>query len=278
MEKLIIIAALTGAETSREKQPNLPVTPDEIAQAAYECYKAGASMVHVHARDEAGEATQDIEVYRSIFSKIREKCDVIIQPSTGGATWHSMEERAQPIYLQPEMATLTTGTCNFGRDIFQNGPVYIEKYAEEMKRHNVKPEMEIFDRGMIANALDLVKKGLASEPLHFDFVMGVPGAIPGEPRDLVYLVESIPKNATWSVAGIGRHQLPLAVMAIAMGGHVRVGFEDNIYYSKGVLASSNAQLVERIATISKAYGREIATPDEARRILGLRGHDSDIQA
>ncbi|KQL46154.1 3-keto-5-aminohexanoate cleavage protein [Brevibacillus choshinensis] len=269
MEKLIITAALTGAETTKEQQPNLPVTPDEIAQAAYECYQAGASIVHIHARDKQGAATQDIEVYREIFSKIAKKCDVIIQPSTGGGTWHTLEERLQPVYLKPEMATLTTGTCNFGGDVFMNTREYIEKYAEEMTRLQVKPEFEIFERGMIANALDLLRKGLVTEPLHFDFVMGVSGAITAEPRDLVYLVESIPEKSTWTVAGIGRHQLPLALLAIAMGGHVRVGFEDNIYYSKGVLASSNAQLVERIANIAKECGREIATPEEARRILGL---------
>lgn len=269
MEKLIITAALTGAEVSKEKQPHLPLTPDEIAQAAYECYQAGASIVHVHARDEKGEATQSLNVYREIFNKIREKCDIIIQPSTGGGTWHSIEERLQPVFLQPEMATLTTGTCNFGEDVFYNSKAHIEKYAEEMRRLGIKPEFEIFERGMIANALGLLRKGLVQEPLHFDFVMGVPGAIPAEPRDLLYLVESIPKNATWSVAGIGRFELPLAVMAIAMGGHVRVGFEDNIYFAKGMLAQSNAQLVERVAAISRVFGREVAAPDEARRILGL---------
>lgn len=269
VEKLIITAALTGAEVSKTNQPNLPTTPDEIAQAAYECYQAGASIVHVHARDEHGEATQSLEVYREIFVKIRNKCNIIIQPSTGGGTWHSMEERLQPVYLCPEMATLTTGTCNFGNDVFYNSKEHIEKYAEEMSRLGIKPEFEIFERGMIANALDLLRKGQVQEPLHFDFVMGVPGAIPAEPRDLLYLVDSIPKNATWSVAGIGRFELPLAVMAIAMGGHVRVGFEDNIYYSKGVLAKSNAQLVERVAAISREFGREVATPDEAREILGL---------
>lgn len=269
MEKLIITAALTGAEVSKTNQPNLPTTPDEIALAAYECYQAGASIVHVHARDENGEATQSKDVYQEIFSKISNTCNIIIQPSTGGGTWHSMEERLQPVYLYPEMATLTTGTCNFGSDVFFNSKEHIEKYAEEMSRLGIKPEFEIFERGMIANALDLLRKGLVQEPLHFDFVMGVPGAIPAEPRDLLYLVESIPKNATWSVAGIGRFELPLAVMAIAMGGHVRVGFEDNIYFSRGVLAKSNAQLVERIAGISREFGREVATPDEAREILGL---------
>jgi len=270
MDKLIITAALTGAEVTREQQPNLPLTPDEIAEAAYEAYKAGAAMVHVHARDREGNPTQDYEVYKEIKEKIEAKCPVIFQPSTGGAVWHTPEERLQPVELRPEMATLSCGTCNFGSDVFMNSQEYIEKFAKRMKELGVKPEIEVFERGMINNALNLVKKGLLDMPLHFDFVMGVPGAITGELRDLLYLVESIPAGSTWTVAGIGRYELPLAVAAITLGGHVRVGFEDNIYYSKGVLAESNAQLVARIARISRELGREVATPDEAREILGLK--------
>ena len=145
----------------------------------------------------------------------------------------------------------------------------MENFAKVMKENGVKPEIEIFEKGMIDNAMKLVKKGLVSLPIHFDFVLGVPGAMPGEPRDLVYLVNSIPSGCTWTVAGIGRAELPLGVMAIVMGGHVRVGFEDNIFYSKGVVAESNAQLVARIARISRECGREVATPAEARKILGL---------
>jgi len=270
MEKLIITAALTGAETTRELQPNLPLTPDELAEAAYECYKAGASIVHVHARDEEGNPTQDYEVYKEIKEKIEAKCNIIFQPSTGGAVHHSPEERLQPVELSPEMATLSTGTCNFGPDVFMNTQEYMDKFASMMKEKGVKPEIEVFERGMINNAMRLVKKGLVEEPLHFDFVMGVPGAITGELRDLIYMKESIPENATWTVAGIGRYELPLGVAAITLGGHVRVGFEDNIYYKKGEIAESNAQLVERIARISRELGREVATPDEARKILNLK--------
>jgi 3-keto-5-aminohexanoate cleavage enzyme len=165
---------------------------------------------------------------------------------------------------------LSAGTCNFGNDVFLNPMEYIEKFAIEMKKRNIKPEIEVFERGMIETAIKLVDKGLLNPPLHFDFVMGVPGAIPGTIEDLVYLVSKIPPGSTWSVAGIGRYELPLAVHAILMGGHVRVGFEDNIYYKKGELAKSNAQLVERIVRIAKELGREIATPDEARKILGIR--------
>ncbi|MBS4537087.1 3-keto-5-aminohexanoate cleavage protein [Clostridium sp. D2Q-11] len=270
MEKLIITAALTGAEVTREYQPNLPLTPDEIAEAAYEAYKAGASIVHIHARDEEGNPTQDYNVYKEIKEKIEAKCPVIFQPSTGGAVWHSPEERLQPVELSPEMATLSAGTCNFGPDVFMNTEEYMEKFAKRMQELNVKPEIEVFERGMINNALKLAKKGLVNTPLHFDFVMGVPGAITGEIRDLLYLVESIPSDATWTVAGIGRYQLPLATTAISLGGHVRVGFEDNVYYKKGELAKSNAQLVERIVRLANELGREVATPDEARKILNIK--------
>lgn len=270
MEKLIITAALTGAEVTREQQPNLPLTPDEIAEAAYQCYKAGASIVHVHARDEEGNPTQSYEVYKEIKEKIAEKCDVIFQPSTGGAVWHSAEERMQPIELSPEMATLSTGTTNFGPDVFMNTEEYILKFAGRMKELGVKPEIECFERGMINNAVKLARKGILKTPMHFDFVLGVPGACPGEPRDLIYFAESIPEGSTWTVAGIGRYEMPLAAQAITMGGHVRVGFEDNVYIEKGVLAESNAQLVEKVARMAKELGRVVATPDEAREILGLK--------
>ncbi|AZR74063.1 3-keto-5-aminohexanoate cleavage protein [Anoxybacter fermentans] len=271
MEKLIITAAICGAEVTKEQNPNLPITPDELAQAAYDAEQAGASIIHLHVRDENGNPTQSEEVFREVIEKIKAKgCKAIIQPSTGGAVGMTAEERIQPLNLRPEMATLSTGSVNFGDDVFLNSPEYIEFFASRMKELGIKPEIEVFEVGMINNALRLVKKGLIEPPLHFDFVMGVPGGIPGEVEDLLHLVRKIPEGSTWSVAGIGRYELPLAVMAIIMGGHVRVGFEDNIYYSKGVLAESNAQLVERIVRIAKEVGREIATPDEAREILHIK--------
>jgi len=269
MEKLIITAALTGAEVTKELQPNLPVTPDEIAQAAFECYQAGASIVHIHARDGEGKPTQDYAVYKEIKEKIEAKCNIIVQPSTGGAIWHTPDQRLQPVELKPEMSTLSCGTCNFGSDVFMNSEEYIEKFAKRMLELGVKPEIEVFERGMIQNALNLLKKGLLKAPVHFDFVLGVPGACPGTPEDLMHMVRLIPTDSTWTVAGISRAETPLAVMAIIMGGHARVGFEDNIYYSKGVLAESNAQLVERVVRISRELGREVAAPDEARKILSI---------
>lgn len=270
MEKLIITAAITGAEVTKEIQPALAITPEEIAEDAYQCYKSGASIVHVHAREADGAPTQDKDTYGKIKEHLEKKCDVIFQPSTGGAVWHSPEERLQPVELKPEMATLSCGTTNFGPDVFMNTEEYMEKFAKRMQELGVKPELEIFERGMIENAKKLVKKGLLNTPLHFDFVLGVPGAAPGNPEDLLFMVDKIPRGSTWTVAGIGRHELPLATLAIILGGHVRVGFEDNVYYEKGVLAKSNAQLVERIVRIAKELGREVATPEEARKILGLK--------
>jgi len=269
VSKLIITAALTGAEVSRQQQPNLPITPEEIGQAAQEAYEAGASIVHVHARQADGSPTQDRTIYAEIQNIVTSKCPVIFQPSTGGATWHTAEERLQPVELNPEMATLSTGSCNFGEDIFSNPQDFYVKAARMMQERGVKPEFEVFEAGMIDNALRLVRDGVVKPPLHFNFVLGVPGAMGGSVRNLSFLVDSIPQGATWTVSGIGRHETPLAMAAIAMGGHVRVGFEDNIYFYKGELAMSNAQLVARIARIAKELGREVATPDEAREILGL---------
>lgn len=269
MDKLMITAAVVGAELTRNEQPNLPLTPREIAAAAYECWQAGASIVHLHARRPDGESTQSAEVFREIIQEIQERCDVIIQVSTGGATGMSPRERLEPVTLKPEMATLTTGTVNFGGAVFMNTPGDIELFGKAIREYGVKPEIEVFDTGMLVHALRLLKKGLISAPLHFDFVLGVPGGAPGTPKSLLHLVEMLPAGSTWSVAGIGAAELSLGTMAILLGGHVRVGFEDNIYYSKGVLAQSNAELVERIARISRELGRDVATPQEARRILGL---------
>jgi 3-keto-5-aminohexanoate cleavage enzyme len=269
MEKLIITAALVGAEITKEQQPNLPVTPDEIAEEALRCYQAGASIIHLHVRRDDGTPTQDRARYQETIAKIKERCDVIVQVSTGGAVGMTAEERLQPVSLSPEMATLTCGTVNFGNDVFWNSPTDLERFAAELKRYGVRPEFEIFEAGMIANAMQLAKKDLVEPPYHFDFVLGVPGAMPANAKNLQLLIDSLPAGATWSVAGIGRHQLPMATLAIVLGGHVRVGFEDNIYYRKGELASSNAALVERVVRIARELDRPIATPDEARRILGI---------
>lgn len=271
MDKLIITACICGAEVTKEHNPAVPYTVEEIANEAYDAYKAGASIIHLHVRYDDGTPTQDVERFRECFEAIRAKCpDVIIQPSTGGAVGMSNDERLQPITLMPEMATLDCGTCNFGGDdIFVNTENMIKDFGEKMIARGIKPEVEVFDKGMIDMANRLCKKGYIKAPMHFDFVMGVNGGISGEPRDLVFMKESIPQGSTWTVAGVGRYEFPMAVMGILMGGHVRVGFEDNVYISKGVLAKSNAELVEKVVRLAKEFGREIATPDEAREILGL---------
>lgn len=269
MEKLIITAALTGAEVSKEANPALPITPEEIAESAWKCQQAGASIVHIHARNPDGSATQDREVYREIIKGIRERCDVIVQVSTGGAVGMSPQERLQPVTLGPDMATLSTGSVNFGPDLFVNTLDDIRAFAKTIAENNVKPEVEVFDSGMVQNALSLVREGLLQLPLHFDFVLGVPGAMPGTPEALMYLRSLLPEGSTWTVAGIGRAELPLGVMAIILGGHVRVGFEDNIYYQRGQLADGNEQLVARIARVAQELNRPVATPAEARKILNI---------
>ena len=271
MDKLIITACICGAEVTKEHNPAVPYTVEEIANEAYGAYKAGASIIHLHVRYDDGTPTQDVERFRECFEAIRAKCpDVIIQPSTGGAVGMSNDERLQPITLMPEMATLDCGTCNFGGDdIFVNTENMIKDFGEKMIARGIKPEVEVFDKGMIDMANRLCKKGYIKAPMHFDFVMGVNGGISGEPRDLIFMKESIPQGSTWTVAGVGRYEFPMTVMGILMGGHVRVGFEDNVYLSKGVLAKSNAELVEKVVRLAKEFGREIATPDEAREILGL---------
>jgi 3-keto-5-aminohexanoate cleavage enzyme len=179
------------------------------------------------------------------------------------------EERLQPVQLNPEMATLSTGSVNFGEDLFVNTMEEIRTFARTMIAKGVKPEIEAFDSGMVQNALTLVKEGILELPLHFDFVLGVPGAMPGTPEALMYMRSLLPAGCTWTVAGIGRTELPLGAMAIILGGHVRVGFEDNIYYKRGQLAESNAQLVQRMVRLAEELGREVATPEEARKILHL---------
>jgi 3-keto-5-aminohexanoate cleavage enzyme len=270
MDPLIITVAPIGAEVTRKDNPNIPLTPQEIAEECYRAWNEGASLAHLHARDPDGNPTQSADVYREIIELVRSKTDMIIQVSTGGAVGMTVDERLGPVSLRPEMATLTCGTVNFGDGIFVNSKGDIERIARALREEGVKPEFEIFDAGMIENAMRLAQRGHVSLPGHFDFVMGVPGGISGDPRNLMHLMNLIPHDCTWTVAGIGRHELPLGIMAVVLGGHVRVGFEDNIYYSRGVLAKSNAQLVSRIARIAMEVGRPVAKPQEARAILRLK--------
>lgn len=273
MEKLIITAAITGAETTKEMNPNLPVTPSEQAKDAAACVKAGASVIHLHVRDKSGKPSQSLDDFRGSIEAIRKACKPtpIIQISTGGAVGEAMEKRIAPIVnLKPEMASLNINSMNFGSDIFLNHPKDVEKLAKHMQDLKVIPEVEVYDGGDIELAKRLQKQGLLKSPIHFQFVLGVPGGLSGEPHNLIHMLSLISPEDSWAVAGVGRYETPLAVMAVVMGGHLRVGFEDNVYYHKGELAKSNAQLVERITRIAKEVGREVATPDEAKKILGLK--------
>ncbi|MEK6705822.1 MAG: 3-keto-5-aminohexanoate cleavage protein [Bdellovibrionota bacterium] len=274
-QSLVITCAITGAETTRDKQPNLPVTPDEQANAAYDAIAAGASVIHLHVREDDGKPSQRVERFKQAISAIKAKApDVIIQISTGGAVGEPIDKRVQPLALKPEMASLNLGTMNFGEEIFYNHPRDIMAMAAKMHKTGIIPELEIYDVGMLESAFRLAKQGILREPLNFQFVLGVPGGMSGEPENLVYLVSILKKYGHgktfhWGVAGIGRNELPLAVQAIVMGGHVRVGFEDNIFYHKGELAKSNAQLVARIKMLSEELGRRVAEPVEARKLLGI---------
>lgn len=272
MEKLIITACICGAEVTKAHNPAVPYTVDELVQEAKSAYDAGASIIHLHVREDDGTPTQDAGRFKVCMEAIQAACpDVIIQPSTGGAVGMSNDERLQPITLNPEMATLDCGTCNFGGDeIFVNTENMIKDFAKKMAARGIKPEIEVFDKGMIDMARRLHKKGYIQAPMHFDFVMGVNGGISGEPRDLLFMRESIPADATWTVAGVGRYEFPMITMGILMGGHVRVGFEDNVYLAKGVLAKTNGELVAKAVRIAKELGRDIASPSEARKILGLK--------
>ncbi|WP_457557426.1 3-keto-5-aminohexanoate cleavage enzyme [Candidatus Harpocratesius sp.] len=272
MEKVIITAAICGAEVSKEHNPAVPYTIEEIGREAESAYKAGACIIHLHVRNDDGTPTQDKDRFAAAIAEIKKRCpDVIIQPSTGGAVGMTDSERLQPTELNPEMATLDCGTCNFGGDdIFVNTENMIKNFATRMKERGIKPECEVFDKGMIDMALRLHRKGFIPGPLHFNMVMGVNGGISGTPRDLLFMVESIPSDATFTVCGIGRAEFPMITMSLLLGGHIRVGFEDNIYLAKGVLAKSNGELVAKAVRIARELGREIATPNEARNILGLK--------
>lgn len=269
MEKLIITVAPTGSVPTKKMNPNVPITPEEIVAAGVRCEAAGAALFHIHARNPQDESpSPDFTLFSEIYAGLQSETNLILQISTGGRAAMGYEQRSERLRLKPEMASLTTGSVNFPNAVYENSPALIEGLARDMQTYGVKPEMEIFDVSMISNAVALAAKGLAAPPLHFDFVMGLGGAIPATVENLVHLKNTIPAGATWTTTGIGAAQLPMNTYAILMGGHVRVGLEDCIYYRRGELAT-NEGLVERIVLLSRELGREIATPDEARRILGL---------
>lgn len=271
MEKLIITAAICGAEVTKEQNPAVPYTVKEMVREAKSAYDAGAAVIHVHVREDDGTPTQSKKRFKEVLDAIyKEIPDVLVIPSTGGAVGMSAEERLQPTELFPEMASLDCGTCNFGDDVFENTIPMMREFGKRMLENNIKPEYECFEMGHLDTILRLAQKGqVPGAPMQFNFVLGVFGCTPATGENLAWLVRNIPEGSTWTATGIGRYQFPLAMAAIPMGGNVRVGFEDNLYLSKGVLAKSNGELVEKVVRLSRELGREIASPAEARRILSL---------
>ncbi|MFZ5754777.1 MAG: 3-keto-5-aminohexanoate cleavage protein, partial [Bacillota bacterium] len=245
----------------------------EIADEVYRCWEAGAAIAHIHVRDDEGLASMSFEKFKETVGLIRERCDIILNLTTSGGLGVSDEDRMRPfIELKPEMASFDAGSMNWAHSaVFLNSPSFLEKLGKTMQEYGVKPELEIFDAGMVYNTLYYLEKGVLKESLHFQFVLGAPGGIAATVENLVFLKSLIPQNATWSAFGIGKMHLPILLTSLALGATgVRVGMEDNIFYSKGVLAKSNVEFVERVKRLASEIGREIATPDEARNILGLR--------
>jgi len=272
MSKTIITIAPTGAWPKKKQNPNVPITPEEIAEDVYECYKSGAAVAHLHMRDENENGTMDKEKFKKTVDLIRKKCDIVLNLTTSGDLDATDETRQAHLKeIKPELASYDAGSMNWGNNaLFINHPNFLEELGNTMKENGVKPEIEVFDSGMFYNAMYYLKKGVLQEPLHFQFVLGAPGGTAATVENLVYLKSLIPENSTWSALGIGAGHLPILYTTLALGGHIRVGMEDNLKYNKDELATSNKQFVERAVRIIKEMNKEPATPDEARQILGLK--------
>ena len=274
----IITAATSVACPKKENNPNVPLTPQEIADDVYACWQAGAAMAHLHMRDAAGNGTMSADKFRETVSLLKAQhpdCDVILNLTTSGDLNATEETRQAHLReLHPEMASFDCGSMNWlNSSLFLNPPKFLEALGQTMQDCRVKPEIEAFDPGMIANAAYYLKKGVLKAPLHFQFCMGCANGIPGTVKNLVFMketMESLCPGSTWSTFGVGHSALEIMYTAIALGGHIRVGMEDNVMYAKGVLAESNKQFVERARRCIEEFGNQIATPDEAREILGLK--------
>jgi uncharacterized protein (DUF849 family) len=277
-DKLIITCAVNGAGTTRAQTPHVPITAGEIAADVVAAAKAGAAVAHIHIRDEAGANTMDPEIFVSVVDKVREAIaragvDVVLNLTTSGSKFPDEWRTGHLPLLKPEMCSYDPGTMNWANSsVFLNTPAFLEKLGGITQELEIKPECEIFDGGMIGNVDYYVKKGVLKTPLHYQFVLGVPGGMPGSIDSLAYLLPKISKGSTWSITGIGRTSVPMILAGLAAGCNgVRIGLEDNVFLSKGVLGT-NAQLVEQAVGIAKAAGREIATAAETREILGLKKH------
>jgi 3-keto-5-aminohexanoate cleavage enzyme len=271
-DPVIIAAAVVGAEVTRARSPFVPYLPEEIARAAVDAGRAGAAVVHLHARWPDGRPSQDPRHFREIVDRIRGAgSDVVIQVSTGGAVGMSLEERLGSLVDGAEMGTLNLGTMNFGDGVFVNARPDIVEVAARLRARGLVPECEVYDAGMVETLRWLREEGHLAGPYHVQLVLGVPGGMAASERNLRFLVEGLPEPVRWSVAGVGRAQLPMAELALALGGHVRVGLEDNLFVSRGVLARGSDALVELAVSAAARAGRRPATPAEARALLGING-------
>jgi 3-keto-5-aminohexanoate cleavage enzyme len=271
-EPCIISVAITGSVPRKKDNPALPVTVPEQVESTHAAYEAGAALVHVHVRNDDESSSSDPEKFARLQEGVRAHCpDMIIQFSTGGRG-RAMEARGAMLYLKPDMASLATGSVNFPTIVYENPPDFVRNLAVTMRDYGTKPEIEVFDLAMLYNTVDLVAEGLILAPPHVQFVFGVKHALPAR-RDILEfevakLRELLP-GATWTAAGIGKHQLEVNRWALEMGGHCRTGLEDNVRWDKTTLAPSNAALVERVAGLCAEYGRPVATAAQARAMLGL---------
>ena len=269
-KKTIITAALTGAVTSRSDTPYLPLTKEEIAAEALRCANAGATIVHLHLRDSNGLPVLSPELFAELVAEVRSKADILICLST--SSWGTdalIKDRLASTAANPDLVTFHVGSMNRGKQIFANPLEYQEALAQVTKAGGIKPEFEIFDLSQISRALEIQQSFQFPTPFYVQFVLGVKGGCPAEPRHLLHMVETLPQGTVWSVAAVGQGQLPMNLMGLILGGQVRTGLEDNIYLNKGVLATSNAVLVERLAKFSRELGRDIASVEETKAILGL---------
>ncbi len=276
MTPIIITTAITGAIPRKKDNPAVPVAPQEQIESTHAAYEAGSALVHIHVRDQHENPSSSPELFGKVQEGVRKHCpDMIIQFSTGGRG-RVPSERGASLCLQPDMASLTTGSVNFPKQIYENPPDFIESLCIDMKKYRIKPEIEVFDAAMMYNAVDLVKRGLIEPPLHVQFVMGIPNAMPARRSLLEFLLRElndISPTSTWSALGMARHQLEVNRWCLELGGHTRTGLEDNLRVGKDRLAASNAELVSLVVEAAGDYDRRPATPAEARKILGIVPHE-----
>jgi 3-keto-5-aminohexanoate cleavage enzyme len=272
VDELIISVGLTGSRITKEQTPAIPITPDEIAASGIAAWRAGAAVLHVHVRDpRTGLGTQDVELFRQVAARLRSETDAILCLTTSGIPGRNLstEERLAPLVLRPEMVSFDAGSVNTPSGVFLNTPEFLDALAAAAQARGVKLELECFEAGHVATCLAYLQDGKIAPPLHFQFVLGTAYGMSADAASLVHLSHMVPAGSNWSVIGVGRAQTAMAMLAAAMGGHARVGLEDNIYYQKGMLAESNAQLVERVVRIAAELGRPTATARRARQLLGL---------